>query len=182
MSEFVIWAACPSGLEYLLADELSALGVKDASAGRLGVRGLADWSVTCRALLETRLASRVFRVLAEEVARDADTLSSLAGSVDWQAWLVPDMPFWIHAQGHAGDLRHPHFAAQVVKDVIVDQFRAAGLTPPGLIGIGRRCRSSLPWASMPCWVWIWPDAVCTSAATGYGRRKRRSGRMWPRRS
>ncbi|RMF15568.1 MAG: bifunctional 23S rRNA (guanine(2069)-N(7))-methyltransferase RlmK/23S rRNA (guanine(2445)-N(2))-methyltransferase RlmL [Gammaproteobacteria bacterium] len=130
MLKNVIWAACPMGLEYLLADELARLGMTDARPGRLGVSAQGDWPAICRVLMASRLTSRVFLVLAQGTARDADGLRQLAGEVDWQVWLAPEMPYWIHAQGQAGQLKHPHFAAQVLKDGIVDAFRGAGKSSP----------------------------------------------------
>jgi 23S rRNA (guanine2445-N2)-methyltransferase / 23S rRNA (guanine2069-N7)-methyltransferase len=125
MAEF--FATCPKGLEYLLRDELTALGAEahEALAGvRFGGRPEhADLELAYRACLESRLASRVLLPLATFDAADADALYAGAKAIDWSRHLAPDATLAIDATGRSGTITHSGFAAQKVKDAIADQCR-----------------------------------------------------------
>lgn len=116
------FATCPKGIEYLLRDELIALG-GDAHEALAGVHFEGDLECAYRACLESRLASRILMPLAEFAAADADALYAGTRAVDWSGHLAPDATLAIDATGASGSLVHSGFAAQKVKDAIADQFR-----------------------------------------------------------
>jgi 23S rRNA (guanine2445-N2)-methyltransferase / 23S rRNA (guanine2069-N7)-methyltransferase len=68
MSHF--FATCPKGLEYLLRDELLALGAPEAHESLAGVRFAGTLETAYRACLWSRLASRILLPLAEFDAAD----------------------------------------------------------------------------------------------------------------
>jgi 23S rRNA (guanine2445-N2)-methyltransferase / 23S rRNA (guanine2069-N7)-methyltransferase len=123
------FATCPKGLEYLLRDELAALGA-DAHEALAGVHFEGDLEHAYRACLESRLASRVLLPLAEFDAPDADALYAGVYAVDWAQHMAPDATLAIDATGTTGSLTHSGFAAQKVKDAIVDQCRERFDTRP----------------------------------------------------
>jgi 23S rRNA (guanine2445-N2)-methyltransferase / 23S rRNA (guanine2069-N7)-methyltransferase len=123
------FATCPKGLEYLLRDELVALGA-EAREALAGVRFEGDLACAYRACLESRLASRILMLLAEFDATDADALYVGTRMVDWSEHLAPDATLAIDANGSSGAITHSGFAAQKVKDAIVDQFRERYETRP----------------------------------------------------
>ncbi len=116
------FATCPKGLEYLLRDELVALGA-DAHEALAGVHFQGDMACAYRACLESRLASRILMPLAEFDAADADALYAGTYAVDWSGHLAPDATLAINATGSSGDITHSGFAAQKAKDAIADQCR-----------------------------------------------------------
>ena len=116
------FATCPKGLEYLLRDELIALGA-DAHEARAGVRFEGYLECAYRACLESRLASRILLTLAEFDAADADALYAGTRTIDWSEHLAPDATLAIDATGTSGAIMHSGFAAQKVKDAIADQCR-----------------------------------------------------------
>jgi 23S rRNA (guanine2445-N2)-methyltransferase / 23S rRNA (guanine2069-N7)-methyltransferase len=117
------FATCPKGLEYLLRDELAALGAADAHEALAGVRFTGELETAYSACLESRLASRILLPLAEfDVATAADLYAGVA-AIDWSLHLAPESTLAIDALGTAGELAHSGFAAQKAKDAIVDQFR-----------------------------------------------------------
>ena len=120
MTQF--FATCPKGLEYLLRDELAALGA-DAREALAGVRFEGDMACAYRACLESRLASRILMPLAEFAADDADALYVGMRGVDWSQHMAPDATLAIDAIGSSGTIAHSGFAAQKAKDAIADQFR-----------------------------------------------------------
>ena len=116
------FATCPKGLEYLLRDELAALGA-EAREALAGVRFEGDMACGYRACLESRLASRILMLLAEFDVADADALYVGTRTIDWSEHLAPDATLAIDATGSSGAVTHSGFAAQKVKDAIVDQCR-----------------------------------------------------------
>ena len=59
------FATCAKGLEYLLRDELAALGASDVHEKLAGVAFAGELAIGYRACLESRLASRILMPLAE---------------------------------------------------------------------------------------------------------------------
>jgi 23S rRNA (guanine2445-N2)-methyltransferase / 23S rRNA (guanine2069-N7)-methyltransferase len=118
-----LFATCPKGVEYLLRDELRALGADDAREALAGVHFSGPIELAYRACLWSRLASRVLLQLAEFDAPDADALYAGAQAIDWSLHLAPGGTFAIDAVGGGGALRHTQFIALRTKDAIVDQFR-----------------------------------------------------------
>jgi 23S rRNA (guanine2445-N2)-methyltransferase / 23S rRNA (guanine2069-N7)-methyltransferase len=116
------FATCPKGLEYLLRDELAALGA-GAHEALAGVRCEGDLECAYRACLESRLASRILWPLATFEAPDADALYAGVQAIDWVRHIAPDATLVIDASGSSGSIRHSGFAAQKVKDAIADQCR-----------------------------------------------------------
>ncbi|HVT32188.1 MAG TPA: 23S rRNA (guanine(2445)-N(2))/(guanine(2069)-N(7))-methyltransferase, partial [Rhodanobacteraceae bacterium] len=83
------FATCAKGLEYLLRDELHALGA-DAHERLAGVAFSGDLATAYRACLESRLASRILMTLDTFDAHDADTLYAGVQRTDWLRHLAPD--------------------------------------------------------------------------------------------
>ena len=125
----IFFATCPKGLEYLLRDELIALGV-DAREALAGVRFEGDMERAYRACLESRLASRILMLLAEFEVADADALYAGVYAIDWSQHIASDATLAIDATGSSGSIKHSGFAAQKVKDAIADQCRARDGTRP----------------------------------------------------
>lgn len=124
MSGTRFFATCARGLEYLLVDELKALGADHANEALAGVHfsGAADLGL--RACLWSRLASRILLPLAEFDADGAQALYDGVMAVDWSAHLHPDGRFAIDATARASSISQGMFAGQRAKDAIVDQLRA----------------------------------------------------------
>ncbi|HEV7490794.1 MAG TPA: bifunctional 23S rRNA (guanine(2069)-N(7))-methyltransferase RlmK/23S rRNA (guanine(2445)-N(2))-methyltransferase RlmL [Rhodanobacteraceae bacterium] len=119
------FATCAKGIEYLLRDELRALGAPAAHEKLAGVQFSGDLAMGYRACLESRLASRILMPLAEFDAADADALYAGVQSIDWTLHLAVDGTLAVDAVSTASTMRHTQFIAQRVKDAIVDQFRAS---------------------------------------------------------
>ena len=118
------FASCGKGLEYLLADELVALGCARATAAIAGANvegGLADAQ---RAVLWSRLASRVLWPIAEFDCADEHALYTGAAAVDWTRHVGPTHSIAVDAHVSGDALTHARYAAQRVKDAVVDTLRA----------------------------------------------------------
>lgn len=127
-----LFATCPKGLEYLLRDELRALGAEDAREALAGVHFSGTLELAYRACLWSRLASRVLLHLAEFEAADADALYAGVQSVDWSEHLAVNGTFAVDAVGGAGALKHSQYVALRTKDAVVDQFRERTGTRPDI--------------------------------------------------
>ena len=116
------FASCPKGMEYLLRDELAALGAT-AREVLAGVQFQGELKHAYLACLHSRLASRVLLPLAEFEAPDPDALYAGAKAVDWSQHFAPDTTLAIDASVSQSTLTHSRYAMLRVKDAIVDQCR-----------------------------------------------------------
>ncbi|WP_049623534.1 bifunctional 23S rRNA (guanine(2069)-N(7))-methyltransferase RlmK/23S rRNA (guanine(2445)-N(2))-methyltransferase RlmL [Frateuria defendens] len=124
------FASCPKGLEYLLKDELIALGAADVREALAGVHFAGTLETAYRACLWSRLASRVLLPLAEFDAADESALYAGVQAIDWSRHLAAHGTLAVDAHTTQSKLSHSQFAAQRVKDAVVDQFRLnAGARP-----------------------------------------------------
>lgn len=124
------FASCGKGLEYLLADELLALGCPRATATVAGVNVDGALADAQRAVLWSRLASRVLWPLAEFDCADEHALYAGAASIAWAEHLAPGDTIAVDAHVSGDALTHARYAAQRVKDAIVDTVRATGTARP----------------------------------------------------
>jgi 23S rRNA (guanine2445-N2)-methyltransferase / 23S rRNA (guanine2069-N7)-methyltransferase len=122
--------SCPKGLEAILLDELAALGGSELRQTVAGVHASGDFAFAYRCCLWSRLANKVFLPLARVPAASADELYAGIHAIDWQAHLRAEAFLWIDFVGTNQALRNSQFAAQKVKDAIVDRVRQPdGLRP-----------------------------------------------------
>lgn len=124
------FASCGKGLEYLLADELVALGCVRATATMAGANVEGSLLDAQRAVLWSRLASRVAWPIAEFECLDEHALYAGAAAVDWSEHLGAGHTIAIDAHVSGDAITHARYAAQRVKDAIVDTLRAkTGVRP-----------------------------------------------------
>ncbi|MGO1002477.1 bifunctional 23S rRNA (guanine(2069)-N(7))-methyltransferase RlmK/23S rRNA (guanine(2445)-N(2))-methyltransferase RlmL [Lysobacter sp. CA196] len=122
MSKF--YASCGKGLEYLLADELIALGCQRATAATAGVNVEGELADAQRAVLWSRLASRVLWPIAEFDCPDEHALYAGVAALPWPEHMesVHTLAVDAHVSGEA--ITHARYAAQRIKDAVVDVMRA----------------------------------------------------------
>ena len=124
MSErYEIVLTCPKGLEGLLLEEATGLGLLEAREQTAAVRGSGDIEVAYRLCLWSRLANRVLLVLSRFAMNNADALYDGVKAVDWREHLEPDGTLAVEFSGHGSGIDNTHFGALKVKDAIVDSLR-----------------------------------------------------------
>ncbi len=124
------FASCGKGLEYLLADELLALGCSRATATMAGVNVEGSPLDAQRAVLWSRLASRVLWPIAEFECADEQALYAGVAALPWPEHLADGDTIAVDAHVSGTGLTHARFAAQRVKDAVVDVMRdATGMRP-----------------------------------------------------
>lgn len=117
------FVSCAKGLEYLLVDELLALGCSHATAARAGANVEGDLANAQRAVLWSRLASRVLWPIAEYDCPDERALYAGAAAIDWSQHLRVGMSLAVDAHVSGDAITHARYAAQRIKDAIVDTLR-----------------------------------------------------------
>ena len=116
-------ATCAQGLEPVLEAELRALSLPRVRRLRGAVLFGAELTDGYRALLWSRVASRVLHELARFDCPDADALYDGVRRIHWADHLRPTGTLAVSFVGVSHTLRHSGFSARVTKDAIVDQFR-----------------------------------------------------------
>ncbi|EPM81867.1 23S rRNA m(2)G2445 methyltransferase, partial [Pseudomonas syringae pv. actinidiae ICMP 18804] len=71
---YELFLTCPKGLEGLLAEEATALGLQETREHTSAIRGSADMETAYRLCLWSRLANRVLLVLKRFPMKDAEDL------------------------------------------------------------------------------------------------------------
>ncbi len=126
------FVSCAKGLEYLLADELLELGTAKASATVAGVNAEGEQADAQRAVLWSRLASRVLWPIAAFDCPDEQALYAGAAAVEWENHLDAGMTLAVDAHVSGEAITHARYAAQRVKDAVVDRFRSQGIERPSV--------------------------------------------------
>ncbi|RFF28981.1 MULTISPECIES: bifunctional 23S rRNA (guanine(2069)-N(7))-methyltransferase RlmK/23S rRNA (guanine(2445)-N(2))-methyltransferase RlmL [unclassified Wenzhouxiangella] len=120
---FTLFATAPRGLHDLLATELTALGLEGVHPQRGGVLFEGTLVDAYRVCLWSRIANRVLLPIAEFQAEDDDGLYRGVSTIDWSMHLGPDNTLAVDFTGIKAAITHSRFAAQRVKDAVVDQIR-----------------------------------------------------------
>ncbi|HEY5541528.1 MAG TPA: bifunctional 23S rRNA (guanine(2069)-N(7))-methyltransferase RlmK/23S rRNA (guanine(2445)-N(2))-methyltransferase RlmL [Coriobacteriia bacterium] len=124
------YAPCPRGTETLVADELRALRCQRIRPLSGGVSFAGPLETAYRALLWSRVASRVLLTLARVPAGTADELYAAVLELPWEEHLRAEGTLAVDASGVNAELRNTQFTAVRVKDAIADRFIArSGLRP-----------------------------------------------------
>lgn len=119
------------GLEWILARELEAVGAVDLRLGRrtieFSTRPGLEKETLYRAVLESRTAIRVLEPLGRFRVDSPESLYRAMQEVDWTEQLKTSDTLRVDAAIHDTFTTHSLYAAQIVKDAVVDQLR----TPSG---------------------------------------------------
>jgi len=116
-------ATCSRGLEEVLADELRALNVKGVAAGRGFVGFTGGLRAVYEANLRLRTAARVVVPVVRGQVRGKNELYDLATTVPWHEVVQRGQTIGVDVAGRSHVFHNTNFAAQVVKDAVVDTIR-----------------------------------------------------------
>jgi 23S rRNA (guanine2445-N2)-methyltransferase / 23S rRNA (guanine2069-N7)-methyltransferase len=118
-------ASAPRGFGDILARELTACGASEVRERALGVEFAGSLEVAYRACLESRVAARVFLVVAQFQAPSDEAFYAAVRAIDWRAHIDPARTLACDFSGKHPAIVHTRFGAQRLKDAIVDQLRDA---------------------------------------------------------
>ncbi|MDR2872462.1 MAG: bifunctional 23S rRNA (guanine(2069)-N(7))-methyltransferase RlmK/23S rRNA (guanine(2445)-N(2))-methyltransferase RlmL [Xanthomonadaceae bacterium] len=126
------FVSCAKGLEYLLVDEVRAISDLHATATVAGIHVEGELADAQSLVMWSRLASRVLWPLLEFDCPDEATLYAESMTLPWPEHLRETQTLAVDAHVSGEAIRHSQFAAQRVKDAVVDSFRAHGLPRPSV--------------------------------------------------
>lgn len=126
------FATCAKGLEPLLFTELEQLGATDIKQTVAGCHFKGEQRIGYVVCLWSRLANRVLLMLDRQPVNDRDDLLAAATAIDWPQLFVDRATFAVDVRGTTQALNHTQFSARVVKDGVVDRFRADTQTRPNV--------------------------------------------------
>jgi len=121
--QYPLFITAALGLEPLLVEELTALGLAQVKMERAGVSCNGSLADAYRICMWSRLASRVLLPLAQFAAADPDQLYAGVQGVDWSEHMDADSTLAIDCATSKSQITHSRYAEQKTKDAIVDQFR-----------------------------------------------------------
>lgn len=125
MPDHRFFATAARGIEFLLAEELRALGAADVRESRAGVYFSGDLAMGYRACLWSRLASRILCEIGCFPVKTADDLYAGARVLDWASLHAAGASIAVEVNGTTPELNNSHFSALRIKDAIVDSLRDA---------------------------------------------------------
>lgn len=125
-------ATCSRGLEQVLAEEVRAFGGADVASTRGAVRFEGSAEVLAAVCIGARTAMRVLSPLAVASVSDRSDLYRLASDVAWEEFLTSGGSLWVDVAGRHPGFANTRFAAQVVKDAVVDRMREQSAGRPSV--------------------------------------------------
>lgn len=129
---FSFFATTPKGLELLLVEELRALGAQNVAEKLAGVVFTGNLETAYQVCLWSRLANRILLNIKSFPARTPDELYAGVQSIAWQDHIDPAKTLAVHCVCRQSQITHSLYAAQKVKDAIVDQLRQRFNTRPNV--------------------------------------------------
>ena len=127
-----LYVTAPRGMADLLGDEVRGLGLERIRVSDAGVSCQGRLDDLYRLCLRSTLASRVLLHLATVTADTAESLHDGAMTIDWPSLFSSHHTFRVDASGMSETLRHTGYTARVLKDAVVDRFRADGHPRPSV--------------------------------------------------
>lgn len=119
-----------TGLEQVLAAELTVLGAENVKAVSRGVLCEGSDRLMYRANLELRTGLRVYKHLADFDASSPDALYYGIGDYDWESILPRDGTFWVTSTANNTEwVLNTMIVTLKTKDAIVDKLRIGETRP-----------------------------------------------------
>ena len=122
--QYVFFAGSVRYVEDLLARELINLGARNVRETRAGVYFSGTLETAYRACLWSRVGSRILLPLNSFPAASPEELYEGAAQIPWPDHLSADSTLAVDCSLSHSAIRHSVYASQLVKDAVVDCFRA----------------------------------------------------------
>lgn len=118
------YASCPKGVEALLIDELTSLGASNLKEHPSHIVFEGDLELAYKSCLHSRLANRIYLCLLDEEFNSVEDMYQKVNSIEWSWHFDMQQTFVVDAIARKNsDIRHSGFAAQKVKDAVVDYYQ-----------------------------------------------------------
>jgi len=116
------FAPCPRGLEYVLKQELTHLGIQVSGCTEGGVAFSGSLETLYRANLESRIASRILREIAYIPYRNERDVYTAAFNLPWPQWFSSSRTIKVKVSARQCPLKSLDFVTLRIKDAICDKF------------------------------------------------------------
>ncbi|HET6584013.1 MAG TPA: THUMP domain-containing protein, partial [Nannocystaceae bacterium] len=123
MSAHSLLVTAARGLLPLVEQELRVLGAKTVRPTPAGLRVRAPLEFAYRVCMWSRCASRVVAHVHDAAIDGSDALYEAARAVAWEDHLGPDDTLAVDVVLHGDVVTHSRYAAQRIKDGVVDRMR-----------------------------------------------------------
>ncbi|NVN93939.1 MAG: class I SAM-dependent RNA methyltransferase [Bacteroidetes bacterium] len=120
---FLMVAKTMSGLEEILANELSDIGATEIEIANRAVSFRGDISIMYKANYWSRTALHILKPIANFYIRREEDLYKKIYDIKWEEYLNTSGTLAVDAVVNASVMNHSHYAALKTKDAIVDRFR-----------------------------------------------------------
>lgn len=127
-----LFVSCPRGFEYLLEEEVKALGLQVTKVSPQGVFGEGTLAVAYQLCLWSRIANRVQWILFTGEVPNEKALYQLCLNYSWHTLFSSQKSLAIEFHGQSFFIRNTMYGAMLVKDAIVDYFRALSGSRPNI--------------------------------------------------
>src|ERR1700710_419382 len=105
---FELFLTCPKGLEGLLAEEATGLGLEETREHTSAIRGLASMETAYRLCLWSRLANRVLLVMKRFPMKDAEDPYHGVLDVEWEDHLDAEGSLAVEFSGNGSGIDNTH--------------------------------------------------------------------------
>ncbi len=130
MENYVV--TCAPGLEKVLAEEITELGLKPEPAFLGSINLSCSIEDALRVAFHSRIASKMLMSLKVFSAKNADMLYDQIRRIRWPNYFNPEQTFVIHSHGVSVDGLKISFASLKIKDAICDEFKKLGFERPNV--------------------------------------------------
>lgn len=126
------FAPCPRGLEHVLEQELTHLGIQVSGRTEGGVAFLGSLETLYRANLESRMASRILQEIAHVPYRDEQDVYAAAFALPWPQWFSSSRTIKVKVSARQCPLKSLDFITLRVKDAVCDKFMKVQCARPSV--------------------------------------------------
>lgn len=116
------FAPCPRGLEQVLERELTDLGIQVSGRTEGGVSFSGSRETLYRANLESRIASRILKEIAQVPYRNEHDVYAAAFALPWQQWFSSSQSIKVKVSAKQCPLKSLDFVTLRIKDAVCDKF------------------------------------------------------------
>ncbi|KAB2639408.1 MAG: class I SAM-dependent RNA methyltransferase [Verrucomicrobia bacterium] len=126
------FSPCPRGLEPLLAEDVTAAGAGNVKPIAGGVLFSGSLETCYRVNLDSRIATRVLRQVAQGPYQREEDIYHLAREVDWPRLFKVAKTIRVYVTSIKSPLKSLEFITLRVKDAVCDRFRDLGGERPSV--------------------------------------------------
>lgn len=126
------FAPCPRGLEHVLEQELTHLGIQVNGRTEGGVSFTGSLETLYRANLESRIAGRILLEIAHVPYRNEQEVYAAAVALPWPQWFSSSRTIKVKVSARQCPLKSLDFVTLRVKDAICDVFMRKTKTRPSV--------------------------------------------------